>query len=128
MSFGWTVLFREGSWLEFRQFVLNQRKNVQAKLDTIDRELSKIGQVSVQYKRADENDDTSPLTERRIGIKIKKQTSLAKLLRAYTARGGNYFDIYMFLVPDKYEFVDGKRIEYSPFSGLLSPKRGDVFN
>ena len=54
MSFQWTVLFREGSWIDFRDFALNQRKNVQARFDTINYELERIGRVSVVYKRQDE--------------------------------------------------------------------------
>jgi len=125
MSFGWTCLFREGSWKEFRSFVLNQKKNVGARLETIDYELSRIGSVSIFYKRENEEDDFSPMTERRLGIAIKTNTSIAKLIRAYVARGGNFFDISMFLTPDSYEFVDGKVIQYEPFGGVLAPQSGD---
>tara|TARA_B100000424_G_scaffold195245_1_gene152671 strand:+ start:795 stop:1640 length:846 start_codon:yes stop_codon:yes gene_type:complete len=127
MSFGWTVLFREGSWIEFRHFVLNQRKNAQSRIDTIDNELKKIGKITVIYEREDEEDDFSKLTEKRLGLATRTGTSIGKLLRAYTARGGNYFDISMFLIPDSYEIIDdNNRIEYMPFTGVLSPKSGDV--
>ncbi len=133
MSFQWTVLFREGSWRDFRDFALNQRKNVQTRFDTINYELERIGRVSVVYKRQDDNDPFSRMTERRIGIRIKTNTSLSKLLRAYVAQGGNYFDISMFLKPDSYQEVeddDGqvRRQEFQPYTGVISPASGDVIS
>lgn len=133
MSFNWTVLFREGSWVDFRDFALNQRKNVQARFDTINYELSRIGSVSVVYARKDPDDDFSKMTERRLGLTIRRDTSLSKLLRAYTAKGGNYFDISMFLTPDSYtveEDQDGNKkvIEYQPYTGVISPASGDVIS
>lgn len=133
MSFQWSVLFREGSWLDFRNFALNQRKNVQARFDTINHELERIGRVSVLYKRQDENDSFSRMTERRIGIRIKTNSSLSKLLRAYVAQGGNYYDISMFLKPDSYEEVEDdegnvRRKEFQPYSGVIAPASGDVIS
>src|SRR6056300_1883761 len=97
MSFNWTMLFREGSWLEFRDYALNQRKNVQARFDTIQYELRRIGSVSITYARSNPDELSSKMTERRLGVTIKTGTTLAKLMRAYVARGGNFFDISMFL-------------------------------
>ena len=126
MSFQWSVLFREGSWRDFRDFALNQRKNVQARFDTINYELERIGRVSVVYKRQDPDDSFSRMTERRIGVRIKTNTSLSKLLRAYVAQGGNYFDISMFLKPDSYEEVEDeegnvRRKEFQPYTGVIAP-------
>jgi hypothetical protein len=61
MSFGWCVLFRQGSWLEFRDFALTQRKNVSSRLFVIQSELSKIGNVVAQYQRADVDSSNSEL-------------------------------------------------------------------
>ena len=135
MSFNWTMLFREGSWLEFRSFALKQRQNVQLRFDTIDHELTKIGKVSITYQR----DPNNPLkmTERRLGINIKPDTTLAKLLQAYVAKGGNYFDISMFLKPDSYTVVetegqDGETVnaikENQPYTGVISPSSGDAIS
>jgi len=33
MSFGWTLMFREGQWLELRSFLLKQRANVKERLE-----------------------------------------------------------------------------------------------
>lgn len=53
MSFGWTCMFRKGSWLEFRRFALNQRQNVPDRFLYIQRELDKIGNITITYEEAD---------------------------------------------------------------------------
>ena len=100
MSFGWTLMFREGQWLELRSFLLKQRANVKERLEYIENELDKIGDVTVVYVREDENDVTTPMTEQRKGIIVEENTSLSKMIKAYVAKGGNPFDISMFLKPD----------------------------
>jgi hypothetical protein len=141
MSFNWTMLFREGSWLEFRDYALNQRKNVQARFDTIQYELRRIGSVSITYARSNPDELSSKMTERRLGVTIKTGTTLAKLMRAYVARGGNFFDISMFLEPDSYTIIDENSepilgldpefrgfFETQPYKGVLSPASGDVIS
>tara|TARA_Y100000591_G_C21809357_1_gene686955 strand:- start:810 stop:1673 length:864 start_codon:yes stop_codon:yes gene_type:complete len=134
MSFNWTMLFREGSWLEFRSFALKQRQNVQLRFDTIQYELSRIGNVSITYQR-DPNNELK-MTERRLGINVKKNTSLGKLIQAYVAKGGNYFDISMFLKPDSYSVVEvesddgivGEIKEMQPYTGVISPSSGNAIS
>lgn len=135
MSFNWTMLFREGSWVEFRSFALKQRQNVQLRFDTIQYELSRIGNVSITYQR-DPNNELK-MTERRLGINVKKDTSLGKLIQAYVAKGGNYFDISMFLKPDSYTVVkvdgsDGEQVgaikDSQPYTGVLSPSSGNAIS
>jgi hypothetical protein len=138
MSFNWTVLFRRGSWMEFRNFALNQRKNVPSRLQLIQSEIEKIGQIRIVYQRTNPDDITSPLTEKRLGLDISNNTSLSKLLKAYVSLGGNPFDISMFLVPDSYVFIDSptgekdenneiKRISIptQPYDGIVSPLADD---
>jgi hypothetical protein len=126
MSFGWCVLFRQGSWLEFRDFALTQRKNVSSRLFVIQSELSKIGNVVAQYERADVDNPKSPMTEKRVGIAVTPNSSIGKLMRVYTARGGNPFDISMFLIPDSYEIIDNERVPTQPYFGVLAPQSGDA--
>ena len=135
MSFNWTMLFREGSWVEFRSFALKQRQNVQLRFDTIQYELSRIGNVSITYQR-DPNNELK-MTERRLRILVKKDTSLGKLIQAYVAKGGNYFDISMFLKPDSYTVVevedeDGNAVgaikETQPYTGVISPSSGNAIS
>jgi len=125
-------MFREGQWLELRSFLLKQRENVDSRVTYINRELKKIGDVSVLYEREDPNDNTSKITEKRKGIIVEKNSSLGKLMKAYVARGGNPFDISMFLKPDSYiikEVEEGppQEIETQPYGGLVFPKSDEKF-
>jgi hypothetical protein len=104
MAFGWTSYFRQGAWREFRRFVLNQRRDVVARLTTINAELDRIGSIEVLYERNASN--PNKMTERRIGLNVTPNTSIERLLRAYIAAGGNPFDISMFLIPDSVTVVD----------------------
>jgi hypothetical protein len=104
MSYGFTSFFRQGAWLEFRRFILNQRRDVMARINTINAELSRIGNIQVLYERS--ATDSNRMSERRIGLNVTPNTSLENLLRAYIALGGNPFDISMFLSPDSVEVVE----------------------
>ena len=101
MSFGWLGFFRQGAWLEYRKFILNQRRDVTARIATINAELNRIGNIRIIYER--NASDPARMTERRIGLDVTPGTSLEHLLRAYIAMGGSPFDISMFLVPESYE-------------------------
>ena len=130
MSFGWNCMFRKGSWLEFRRFVLLQRKNVPDRILSINRELNNIGRVIVGYERVD-----NKVTEKRTSFFVDQNTVLGKLIVAYIAQGGNPFDISMFLTPDSYRISDTSESEYSewsaegssvtftqPYGGVLYPQ------
>jgi hypothetical protein len=104
MSFGWLGFFRQGSWREFRRFILNQRRDVSARVETINQEIRRIGQIRILYERHEGTGNR--MTERRIGLDVTPNTSLEHLLRAYIAAGGNPFDISMFLTPDSIEIVE----------------------
>ena len=146
MSFGWNCMFRKGSWIEFRSFVLKQRQNVPSRLIYIREELNKIGEVKVKYERIGEGAEQK-ITEKRVGLEVNANSSLGKLIQAYIAQGGNPFDISMFLKPDSYEWVESetevapsnpKTMEISkegesgpknlyrqytqPYGGVLSPR------
>jgi hypothetical protein len=108
MSFGFTGVMRQGAWRDFRYFVLHQRRDVLARLATINAELNRIGNIRILYARTNPDDPNSPLSEARVGLDVSPGTSLAKLLMAYCANGGNPFDISLFLVPDAFEFVEAE--------------------
>ena len=101
MSFGGLSFIRQGAWREYRRFILNQRRDVLARINTINAELNRIGSVRILYERDASN--TNRMTERRIGLDVTPNTSLERLLRAYIAQGGNPLDISMFLTPDSVE-------------------------
>lgn len=121
MSFGWNMMFRKGSWEEFRRFALLQRQNVPDRVLQINRELSKIGSIRVGYARSIPEDKNSPLTERRVSLDVQTGSSLCKLLQAYIARGGNPFDISMFLIPDSYTVLEEGLAENQPYHGVIAP-------
>lgn len=98
MSFGWLGFFRAGAWVAYRRFILNQRRDVGARITAINAELNRIGYVRILYAANANNPNV--LTERRIGLDVTPNTSVEQLLRAYIAAGGNPFDISMFLTPD----------------------------
>jgi hypothetical protein len=104
MSFGWLGFFRAGAWREFRRFILNQRRDVVARINTINAELDRIGYVRILYAQNANNPNL--VTERRIGLDVTPNTSLERLLRAYIAAGGNPFDISMFLAPDSVTVIE----------------------
>ena len=101
MSFGWTGFMRQGAYFAFRRFILNQRRDVLARLTAINAELARIGEIQIVYEAS--ATDPNQVTERRIGLNVTPNTSIEHLLRAYIAQGGNPFDISMFLTPDSVE-------------------------
>jgi hypothetical protein len=95
MSFGWNCMFRKGSWLEFRRFVLLQRKNVPDRILSINQELSRIGRIVVSYEKVD-----GRVTEKRTGFYVDEKSALGKLIIAYIAQGGNLYVLVSRLLQD----------------------------
>lgn len=127
MSFNFNTMLRRGKWLEYRRFILNQRRNVPSRIRSITAELTRIGDLQILYTNSDPSDETSPMTERVKGIVVQEGSSIGKLLRAYIAQGGNPFDISMFLKPDTYKLEYNpstdtfKRIDEYPYGGVVYP-------
>lgn len=119
MSFAWLGTFRQGQWRRFREFILAERRDALARMTTIQAELTRIGAVTVTYDVA----DSGQVTEKRTGLLISPpDSSLGKLIAAYTALGGNPLDISMFLMPDQVQLTaDGETIETQPSRGVLYP-------
>ena len=94
--------FREGQWRALRAFILRERRSVGQREASIQSELVRIGKIRVLYGM---DETTGDRTEQRIGLVIEgdENTSLAKLLQAYVAVGGNPFDISLFLYPNDEE-------------------------
>lgn len=116
-SFAWSSRFREGQWRAFRRFMLEERRDATARFLVIDAERERIGDVRILY----EIDESGEPTERRIGISVTPDDStLAKLLAAYTSLGGNPLDISMFSAPDRSVFISGEGTKsMDPGGGLL---------
>lgn len=122
MSFGWTMMMRRGAWDEFRRFALLQRMNVPSRINQINKDLDKIGKITILYQKENPEDKFSRMIERRQGILVNEKSTLTKLLRAYIAQGGNPLDISMFLMPDSYKVIEGQMVETMPYGGVIYPE------
>jgi hypothetical protein len=128
---GFLGAFRQTQWLNFRRFILNERRAVDARVALIDAELGRIGEVKIGYiqrERTIANNDGSVeevtvTTERRSGFHVTEGSSLHKLCQAYIAQGGSPLDISMFLQPDAVEFVNDVDPDQDP-----DDNPGAVFN
>jgi len=127
MSYNWLGIFRQGSWYAYRSYLLQQRREVNARVAVINAELKRIGTVTVLYGETQNEDGTSTITEERIGFLVSQGSTLEKLLQAYVALGGNPFDISLFLSPDSVIYVAEKdmTIETQPYGGVIYPKSGN---
>lgn len=127
MGFGWLGTFRAGQWNAYRSFVLRERADATSRLEVIQAEIARIGEVTVYYRMRDDGSGTC--SEERTGFSVSENTTLEKLIRAYTVAGGNPFDISMFLVPDSVVLADDEdpasSVELQPYGGVIAPKTGD---
>ena len=122
MSFAWLGTFRQGQWQRFRRFVLAERRDAAARAAFILAEVRRIGEITVEYERLEDG----TVSEKRTGLTVEPNTSLGKLLAAYTAQGGNPLDISMFLMPDKVLQTDADTTYPTyPSGGVLYPLRGE---
>lgn len=129
MSFGWLGTFRQGSWQAFRKFVLEERRDVLARMKVIRAELARIGEVTVLFAtEVDDDGNVTGTSEERLGFTVTPGSSLGKLIQVYTALGGNPFDISLFLTPDSAVAVDpadlGEATSGQPHEGVIYPRSG----
>jgi hypothetical protein len=126
MSFNWLGVFRVGSYTVFRRFIMNELRSAETRIQTIEAELDRIGEISLMWGGSSTTaaGDTFP-GEQRIGFSCSPGTAISNLVQAYIAQGGNPFDISMFLWPgsDWDDDGDGKLIMSSsqPYGGLCYP-------
>ena len=134
MSFNGLGTFRQGQWQQFRRFVLNERRDVFARIAVIKSELDRIGFIRVAYDSTTDADGVTTVSEKRVGITVNPlDSTLAKLVGVYTVMGGNPLDISMFMHPDKVFITDVETYIPYPSGGQLYPQtappayNGDVF-
>lgn len=134
MSFNGLGIFRQGQWQQFRRFVLNERRDVFARISVIKAELDRIGFIRVAYDTTTDDESVTTVSEKRVGVTVNPPDSaLAKLVGAYVVMGGNPLDISMFMYPDKVFISDTFSYFQYPSGGQLSPKSaapaysGDVY-
>jgi hypothetical protein len=98
--------------------MLEERRDASARFAVINAEKERIGSVRILYEIVE-----GKVTEKRIGISVTPQdSSLAKLFAAYTAMGGNPFDISMFAAPDRSVAIDEVPGATMPSGGVLHPQ------
>jgi hypothetical protein len=122
MSFNGLGTFRQGQWQQFRKFVLNERRDVLARVAVIQAELRRIGFMRVDYERTTAPDGSSTVSEKRESFTVvPENSSLAKLVASYVACGGNPLDISMFMHPDSTFSSDQQSAPAYPSDGVVSP-------
>lgn len=124
MSFGWLTMARRSSWIAFRKFVLEERRDLEARISQIDEELDKIGALFVGYSKQEDSKKATPKRER---FYVERDSSLEKLVKSYIAVGGNPFDISMFISPKSLEIVEfenEKYYEFTAMGGVVAPLSG----
>jgi hypothetical protein len=116
-SFTFSSRMREGQWRAFRRFLLEERRDAAMRVQAIQAELERIGEVVVLYER----DAGGRVTERRRKLIVTPEgSSLCKLVQAYAALGGNPFDISMFIGPDRSVGIgEGETRATTPGGGVL---------
>lgn len=124
-SFTFLGRFRIGQWEAFRRFILEERRDAAMRIDVIQAELTRIGAVRVSFGK----DDNGAVTEKRSQLIVSPtDSSLAKLMLAYTGQGGNPWDISMFLTPNSVKLSDDKEtlVFTEPSGGILHAKSGQL--
>lgn len=131
MGFRWLGTFRQGQWLAYRKFVLEERRDVAKRLLTIEAELTRIGEVTVLFGSSVDSDGNVAVSEERQGFAVTPNSSLCKLMQAYVAQGGNPYDVSLFLTPDNTVVLDpsvdpaeGTSQGAQPYSGVIYPRSG----
>lgn len=123
-SFSKLAVWPVGYFRAYSSWLLRHRKEIGARVDTLDAEIARIGFIRIRYRETvDENGDIKA-TEDRISFHATPGSSLSKLLQAYIAMGGNPLDISGFMYPDGTVIADNgvNRIsEDYPHGGILAP-------
>lgn len=125
-SFSKMGTFPVGYFRATSQWLLKERRDVAARVAYLQAEMERIGCVTMYFRTVDEGDDQK-VTEQPVGFSVTPGSSLAKLVQAYIALGGNIYNVSKFLRPDTSEFVgaaddDTAKVEKSPGGGIVAPE------
>jgi len=129
-SFDKMAVWPVGYFRAFSSWILRNRRDIVAHIDTLNAEIARIGFITVVYRVEDVNGEERP-TEERLGFKVTRGSSLGKLIQAYIANGGNPYDISSFMHPDGMEVVEEDaqgRIKTNyryPHGGVVAPLSAD---
>ena len=124
-SFSKMGAFPAGYFRGVAQWLLQNRRDLPARIAVISAEITRIGFVRMTYKTKTDGDGNTIATEEPLGISVNQGSTLAKLMQAYIANGGNPFNICKFLMPNRTTtaIVDDKnvRVESYPGGGVVAP-------
>jgi len=99
---------------------------VAARASVINAEIIRIGLITVEYRTVSDAEGNVTATEERTGFSVSEGSSLARLVQAYVANGGNPFNISGFLIPDTTTTQSGQDgdlfVERYPGGGVVAPK------
>lgn len=131
-SFSKLSIFPVGYFRATTMWLLRERRDVVARVATITAEMERIGTVTMYYDTVTEGLNVKA-TERRTGFTVTEGSSIAKLMQAYIATGGNPFNISGFLRPDTTIVMvqeDGSvaRIQQYPSGGAPAARSVDYNN
>lgn len=124
MAFRWLGYTRRGAWTSFRKFILEERRDIQSRIDSIDRQMESLGEILVTY---DSNESGESIQKRKKFEVIGNDSSVAKLVKTYISLGGNPLDISMFLNPMDTRLVktpDDIFFEKTAMGGVVAPMSG----
>lgn len=140
-TFAKLAVWPVGYFRAFSSWLLRNRRDIGARLEAINAEIDRIGFVRVIYMREKDADNNEVATENRTGFQVSEGTTLARLVQAYIANGGNPLDISGFLMPDTTENVgidinedsqldekDEVRREHYPGGGIVAPVSANYDN
>jgi hypothetical protein len=113
MPFSYLGTWRPSQWKAFRDWALQERAAVAARVACINAELRRIGVITVFYQEAEQVTQTPDgaemvvprVSEKRVGFTVTRGSSLEKLIQCYVMAGGNPMSISLWLQPDEVEFT-----------------------
>lgn len=111
-----------GYFRAFSSWILNNRRTIASRIDTLSAEIDRIGFIKVYYRAESSADGSVRRTEERIGFSVTANSTLERLLRAYIANGGNPLDISSFMYPQSRDVVGDADLDQYPHGGVLAPK------
>lgn len=99
-SFSKMGAFPAGYFRGIAMWLLQNRRDLPARISVLQAEIGRIGIIEVTYATYQDSEGNTRATEKATGIAVSEGSTLAHLVRAYLATGGNLFNISKFLMPN----------------------------
>ena len=129
-SFSKMAVWPVGYYRAISSWLLRNRKEVAARIETLSAEIGRIGFVTIRYQMVTDSDGTKKASEVRTSVSVTPGSSLGMLMRAYIVNGGNPLDISPFAYSDGTTVSVGEddeaMISYTyPHGGVVAPLSSD---